>query len=336
MPSRSWDPRGPRLPSTIAVAVTLLALAGCGSSATAPPTQPRPSAPVAEFPSAAGKTLAQIDAGHPEGPILAPSVTILGTGPNRFGFALFDASRRFVTNAGTVLYVSRPDGTHVAGPYPARIESLAVRPAFESKTTSQDPAAAKQVYVSTLPFRKNGKYVLTALSKIDGKTMRSNPYGVTVGGDPRTQPPAVGDRAIRVHTPTLDGSGGNAAAIDTRVPPAKDLLQSDLWNVLGQKPVVLMFATPRLCQSRVCGPVVDVEEQVANQMAGKAVFIHNEIYRDNEIAKGLRPQPSAYRLPSEPWTFVIDRRGIIRTRFEGAFSTGELERAVAQADGPTA
>ena len=59
-------------------------------------------------------------------------------------------------------------------------------------------------------------------------------------------------------------------------------------------------------------------------------FIHIEIYRDNKISGGLRPQPAAYRLPSEPWTFVIDRHGIVRTRFEGAFSAGELERAVAR------
>ena len=37
-----------------------------------------------------------------------------------------------------------------------------------------------------------------------------------------------------------------------------------------------------------------------------------------------------WHLATEPWTFVIDKSGIIRTRFEGAFSAGELERAVAK------
>jgi hypothetical protein len=33
-------------------------------------------------------------------------------------------------------------------------------------------------------------------------------------------------------------------------------------------------------------------------------------------------------LASEPWTFVINRKGRISARFEGAFSVGELQRAV--------
>ena len=35
-----------------------------------------------------------------------------------------------------------------------------------------------------------------------------------------------------------------------------------------------------------------------------------------------------WRLPTEPFTFVVDRRGVIRTKLEGAFSAGELDRAV--------
>jgi hypothetical protein len=62
-------------------------------------------------------------------------------------------------------------------------------------------------------------------------------------------------------------------------------------------------------------------------------FIHQEIYADNDVSKGLRPQLAPYHLRTEPWTFVIDRRGIVSTRLEGAFSPGELERAVAKVAG---
>ena len=104
--------------------------------------------------------------------------------------------------------------------------------------------------------------------------------------------------------------------------------KDDLAEVLGKEPVVLLFATPQFCQSRVCGPVVDEAEQV-NQTDGKGVsFIHMEIYKDNNPSLGARPQVKAFRLESEPWLFVIDKRGIIRTRIEGAWSVPELERAV--------
>ncbi len=121
--------------------------------------------------------------------------------------------------------------------------------------------------------------------------------------------------------------GGYLSKIDTRIPPDQ-MHEDDLAEVLGKEPVVLLFATPQFCQSRVCGPVVDEAEQ-AHQIVGKGIaFIHMEIYKGNNPNLGVRPQVKAYRLESEPWLFVIDRRGIIRTRIEGAWSIPELERAL--------
>jgi hypothetical protein len=62
-------------------------------------------------------------------------------------------------------------------------------------------------------------------------------------------------------------------------------------------------------------------------------FIHVEIYKDNDPAKGVNQWVTQWRLPTEPFTFVVDGKGVIRTRFEGAFSADELARAVARARG---
>jgi hypothetical protein len=91
---------------------------------------------------------------------------------------------------------------------------------------------------------------------------------------------------------------------------------------------VLLFATPQFCQSRVCGPVVDVAEQVKQIYGDKAKFIHMEIYNENDPSKGVRPQVKAFHLPSEPWLFVIDRQGVIRKVIEGAFGVDQLTEAV--------
>ncbi len=91
---------------------------------------------------------------------------------------------------------------------------------------------------------------------------------------------------------------------------------------------MLVFATPALCQSRVCGPVVDIAQQVADEYEGKADFIHMEVYNDNDPSKGIRPQLRAYGLPTEPWTFLIDRDGVVRDRIEGAYGVSELEQAM--------
>jgi hypothetical protein len=287
----------------------------------------------ADFPAARGTTVRDLEQRAAEGPILAPAVSLLHSGgaPNRFAFALFDTARKQVTGAEVALYTARRDGTGVRGPYLARSESLDVPPQFRSRTTAADPDAATSVYVADVPFRRGGRQVVTALVLLDGRMLRTGSHAVDVDADGRTQgPPDVGDPAIRIHTLTLADVGGDASRISTRLPPAEDLLRTDLADVLGRRPVVLTFATPLLCQSRVCGPVVDVVEQVKAGAPEDVAFIHQEIYVDNRVEKGVRPQVAAWRLQSEPWTFVIDRSGRISARFEGALSAGELERAVAK------
>ena len=96
--------------------------------------------------------------------------------------------------------------------------------------------------------------------------------------------------------------------------------------------MLLLFATPALCASRVCGPVVDILEQVRAQYGKKDVaFIHNEIYRENRVDQGLRPEPAAFRIPTEPWLFAIDRNGTVVQRIEGAFSVDEARKALEKA-----
>jgi hypothetical protein len=263
----------------------------------------------------------------PEGPILTSTVSLLEKGTNRVGFALFDAARTQLSGAAVALYVARPDGTGVRGPFVARSESLAVKPAFASRTTADDPDAAKSVYVADVPFAREGKVTVTALVRLDGRLMRTAPEPMTVGARGAT-PPGPGDRAIAVDTESLASAGGDLSRIDTRLPPAPELHRENLRDVLGKKPAVLVFATPQLCQSRVCSPVVDVALQVKSVAGDGVAFIHQEIFKDNKVERGVRPPLAAWRLATEPWTFVIDRDAIVRARFEGPMSARELQRAV--------
>jgi hypothetical protein len=138
--------------------------------------------------------------------------------------------------------------------------------------------------------------------------------------------PDVGDPAPRIHTPTT-GDVERIEEIDTRIPP-DTMHNTDFADVLGKEPIVIVFATPQFCQSRVCGPTVDIVEEVKAKFGDKAAFIHMEVFNENDPSKGLRPQLRAFHLPTEPWAFVIDREGRIVARFEGAFGADELTRAV--------
>src|SRR5205823_13246468 len=102
--------------------------------------------------------------------------------------------------------------------------------------------------------------------------------------------------------------------LDTRIPPARELAQQYFADVVGTKPVALLFATPQLCQSRVCGPVVDEMLELKARYGDRMTFIHQEVYADNNPNKGLRAPPQRFHLPSEPWLFAVRKDGTIAAR----------------------
>src|SRR5204863_6900380 len=127
---------------------------------------------------------------------------------------------------------------------------------------------------------------------------------------------------------TVAGAGGDVKSIDTRVPPAPELHKVSFRDVLGRRPVALLFATPQLCQSRVCGPVVDIALQLRDEFGDRMAFIHQEVYRGNQVGNGLRPQLRAFHLQTEPWLFAIDRSGRVAARLEGSFGVDEFREAI--------
>ncbi len=298
-------------------------LSGCGSSGE-DTSQPGPSA--SEFPSAKGETISgllQSSGAKPTKLVIAPAAQAFVLGENRYPFGVFTKGNEQVDDAGIALYFAKGEKGPVTGPLPAKVTSLEVKPAY--RAAGEDPDQAKNVYVvPRVDFDKKGPWVAVAMIKGQGGLEASRVPSPVVEESP--QIPKVGEKATLIHTPTAADVGGDLAKIDTRIPPDQ-MHAVDFADALGKKPIVLVFATPALCQSRVCGPVVDVAQQVADEYKGKADFIHMEIWEDNEIGTP-RPQVRAYHLETEPWTFLIDRNGVIRDRIEGAFGVSELEQAM--------
>jgi hypothetical protein len=310
-----------------------LLISGCGGdSDDGTESRDRPAPAASEFPPAKGQSLERVlSAASGEGPVVSPAAQVLRVGENRFPFGVFDVDRSQVTDAEVAIYAAPGAGLQgpAIGPFTARIEDLTTEPAFRARTTADDPDAAQVVYVTEIPLERPGPWTFGALTK-EGDSYKGSllPTPSKVG---QFDPVGEGDAAPKVSTPTA-AEVTDVGEIDTRVPP-DSMHDTDLAEVLGKKPVVLLFATPALCQSRVCGPVVDVEEQVKRDFGDEVAFIHQEVYVDNDINKGPNEQMRAYRLPSEPWLFVIDRNGKVSTEIEGAFSVSELEDAVRKVAG---
>jgi hypothetical protein len=313
----------------VAVAVAVAAVpAGCGDDDSGAVVDARPP-PAAKFPQPSGRSFRALIGNFPGGPVVAPSVSLLEVGRNRFGFGLFDRGNRQIGGLEVALYVARGLDEAVHGPFPAKYEPIEVEPEFRSRTSSEDPDSAGSVYVARAAFPRRGTYVAGALALLNGRLVAASPAQVQVGG--AEDVPGVGDRAVRVHTPTVESVGGDLEQIETRVPP-DSMHEVDLADALDQgRPVTLLFSSPALCESRVCGPVTDVAEQVKSEFEDDVDFIHVEFYEDNDLRKGPREAARAWGLLAEPFVFTIDRDGVVAARIQGAYSADELRDAVRKA-----
>lgn len=313
------------LPLAVLLSATALLLGGCGDSSE-DPSRPAPAA--TEFPSAKGKTIEQVlaDSGAKQTKlVIAPAAQAFEKGPNRYPFGVFTVGLEQIDDADVALYFAKDTKSPVQGPLPARVASLETKPAYRAQGT-EAPGEARTVYVvPKVDFDRAGAWLAVALLKGPRGLEASRVPSPVVGANPALV--EVGAKAPRIHTPTAADVGGDLAKIDTRVPPDQ-MHAVDFADVVGKKPVVLVFATPALCQSRVCGPVVDIAQQVADKYKGQVDFIHMEVYEDNDASKPIRPQLDAFGLRTEPWTFLIDSDGVVRDRIEGAYGVAELEEAL--------
>jgi hypothetical protein len=329
-----------RHPLALACAA-MIAFAGCGSGseegggATSPNARAAPASPEivpaqhparAAFPPAGGRTLQEIADTRTPGPQAGLATSVYTPGENRVAFGLIDRGNRFVYGP-TAVYVAPRPGAPARGPYLAPADSLEVRTAFRSQTSNSTPGELKAVYHTTVDLPRAGPWYLLVATDAGGRRLGAT---AQVQVRPDTAIPAVGERAPSVDTPTLADARGDVGSIDTRVPPS-DMHRANLRDVLGRKPVALLFATPALCQSRVCGPVADIGAQLQAAYGDQVEFIHNEVYEDNDVSRGLRPQLTAYGLRTEPWLFAIGRDGRVAARLEGAFGVDEYRAAVEQA-----
>ncbi len=276
----------------------------------------------ADFPQPKGRTLQQIAQALPAVNVgLATSVYT--PGENRLAFGVIDEQRSFVYGK-TAVYLARGAGAKAIGPFPAPADPLVVEPPFRSQNAAQESDAIAAIYESEVDLPRPGQWQVLTMTKAQGKV-----YGAaTTIRVRRSSPiPAKGAPAPRTETDTRTSAGGDMESIDTRVPP-DDMHEESFDDVLGKKPVALLFATPQLCESRVCGPVVDIAAQLKREYGDRMEFIHQEVFVDNAVEKGFRPPLRRFRLKTEPWLFTVDKQGRVAARLEGSFGIQAFKKAI--------
>jgi hypothetical protein len=236
-------------------------------------------------------------------------------GSNRLAFLLVRSDGSLVDSPVADVYF-RPRSGGATQKVAARLIAIGASPDSGADEVTH-------VYVARLTFPAAGKHWVV----VQPRGARYQGFQI-LNVKRRPTAVAVGARAPSSRNPTLDTAA--ASSITTARPPDTALLQYSVAESLRENaPFVVAFATPAFCQSRTCGPTLEVVDAVRRRLAGSGVrFIHVEIYEGNLPGNGVNRWVKEWSLPTEPWVFVVDRGGIVRDRFEGAISVAELEASV--------
>jgi hypothetical protein len=257
-----------------------------------------------------------------------PELSVLGLGPGALGgdpkepiqtgntIVTFDVS----TNSGLLeggtplLYAAQSEHSPAGGPFRGTWTPFT----GYDKTGDHSPRSPiPGVYVAQIEIPQPGLYVMAAT----GPQGPKQGVGITHVYFSAHPQHAVGSKATRVQTPVAK-TAHQLREVCTRRPP-DPMHYISLSDALGNgKPTIAVFSTPLLCQSQLCGPVTDevllVYEQVGKSRAN---FIHVEEFLPGPDLKPdaskLSPGFRAWGLETEPWVFVIDKKGIIRARYQG-------------------
>jgi hypothetical protein len=249
---------------------------------------------------------------------LTPGDADFSPGPIRFSFLVVASDGSLVSQPKADVWMSRGLKKKPYQRVTARLETVGI-PALS------DSLDVPSIYVAHLRAPRPGTYWVLAkpegasISALGNVVVRSHSYS-----------PAVGAKAPDSRTPTLATTRGRLGPLTTAAHPDRSLYATSVAQALAERaPFVVVFATPKFCTSRTCGPVVDVVSHVRKQLSGAPVrFIHVEVYTDNDPARGYNRWMREWGLQTEPWVFLVGANGRITAKFEGPVSVHELRSAI--------
>jgi hypothetical protein len=258
-------------------------------------------------------------------------------GPNRFVVGLLDSSGTPIADAtahltfydlssGQLQSKGEADAVFRA---PAREAGLAetisvTLPNGQKKVQTNAPSDVG-VYDTQFTFDKVGNWGVQS----QGKLKNGTPYTARAGFvvKEKGETPAIGSPAPGSHNLTVKDVA-DLSQIDTSVNPSADMHTESIADGLAAgHPLLILFASPGYCVSRFCGPELELAKRLEPQYKGKIDFIHVEIYKDPAQRIPV-DAVNEWHLPSEPWFFLVDDKGIVRAKFEGPTGMSELTDAL--------
>lgn len=132
----------------------------------------------------------------------------------------------------------------------------------------------------------------------------------------------LGARAPSLPTKTLADVGGDLSKVTTYRQPDPRMYQYSVDKaLLTGKPIVLEFATPGHCTN--CDEQLQMLRAMMDKYQNQLIFIHIDQYENPQAYK-------AYQVMGDPWTYIIDKKGIVHFERAGRMLYGEMDDAIKQ------
>lgn len=163
------------------------------------------------------------------------------------------------------------------------------------------------------------------LNTTDGETIASD-FIIEVVAESGS--PLLGDVPPASQNKTL-ATESDLTKLSSGPDPNPAYYQLTVAEALAQdKPIVVGFITPGLCQTEWCAPVLGSVDSIREAVGDSANFIHIEVFDDFQ-ALTLVPEMAEWGLDTrEPWVFVLNQEGQVTAKFSGPLSPRELDEAL--------
>ncbi len=233
----------------------------------------------------------------------------ISIGQNRLVFAISDLESKFLNtplkNTKIINTISK--------------ESIVIEPEYEEWSTNRGAYSAEVI------FKTDGVYEIQIYS-LSGE--KGSAYLQVL---PKPETPSIGSTPPFIITKTAE-TIADAKLISSDPEPFLEFYKINYKEAISNnKPTVIIFSTPALCTSGTCGPVLNNLKTVYKKYNKKINFIHVEIFEDfynknlNDVeALTLSDPVKSWKLPTEPWVFFIDNKGILRDKYEGFISINSI------------
>jgi hypothetical protein len=183
------------------------------------------------------------------------------------------------------------------------------------------------VYTAMVSFDKQGEWgVEIEIEKPDADIEETLTPRFVVTNQATTPP--VGFDAPRSENRTVDDVD-DITLIDSSANPSEEMHTVTIKEAIeAGRPVLVLFAVPGFCTSRLCGPELDIMRKLYPEWKDRVEFIHVEFYDDPGTNRIVSQAAQEWGLRTEPWFFLIDANGKIAAKFEGPTSMDELVDAM--------